>query len=218
MMICIDKNRPWLDRKNQFSYSGILFPELFKKFSLPNHESYYYFEKGKNILYFPKNEKVFCQHSIKEIEKRLDCLSRNIVSVKNIAEILLFINEAKIEFLFDKKLPEDLWVHKSDYYFISKHLGLDLYYWKNKLENKVFYKNLGKKPIHFYIINRKDKVVLNQLVSADIINEIGIKFCFGRDQYLSISEKEIPKLKEKLKGKNLEIMLNHQNMFGILQD
>lgn len=215
MVLCIDKNRNNWQRKGNLKYSGILFPEVFKSFYFSIHEAYFLFEKGKNILFLPKKERMFFQQLIREIKNKTAFLERNIISVKFTPETLLFITEAKMDYFFDKKMSENLWLHRSDSNFIDKHLH-DLLDWKFSLENKVFYKKI-KKPIHFYLINKNDKIIYNQLVAAEIINSLEIDFCFGKNQSLAISKKDVKKVIDNLKEKDITIISNNPDRKELIQ-
>lgn len=213
MVLCIGKGRNWPDRKMKCSYSNILFPEILNLFYFSTHEAFYSFEKGKNILFFSKKEKKFFQESMKKSKMEANFMERNIISVKLTAETLFFIKKTKMNFLFDRAFSENIWVHRSDADFIYKHSN-NLFNWELNLKNKVLYKNL-KKPIQFYLINKTDKIIYNELAAAEIINFLGIDFCFGKNQSLTISEKDVKKITTILKEKKIILISDRENPIQI---
>lgn len=211
MVFCIDKTRKTFSRKGKLKYSGILFPEIFIYYYFSaKHQSYFSFEKGKNTLFFTKEENYFFRESIENIKVETNFIKRNIIAIKNTPETLVFIKKVKMDYLFDKTLSENLWVHRSDANFIYKNLEKGL----GVLENKVYFKEI-KKPIHLHLINKYDKVFLNQFVSAEIINEIKIPFCLGRNGDVVIPEKEIPTAKKFLEKKFLKLITPNQITLSI---
>lgn len=214
MVICVDKNRKWVSKKDNLIYSEILFPEILNLFYFSTHQAFYSFEKGKNILFFPKEEKIFFQESMKKIKMEGKFLERDIIPIRRNRKTELCIKKTKTMYFFDKNYSENFWVHRSDANFIYKHIDDNLDNWKLSLKNKISYKEI-KYPIHIYLVNQKDKVIYNQFVSTEIINKLKFYFCFGKNKSITVSKEKIPELIKLLKEKEITIISNKTNPIQI---
>ena len=189
-----------LSLKDQYSfYTGLFLYELnyFFKTSKENeedsHDAWFFFNKGKMILFFNKREQPFFERKINLIKIRQDFLDRNIISINNDPLTLEFIKSAEIIYYLENDFSTEIWLHQDDANFITKSLNSNLTInqirqkvWFNQMEYKVKFEEIKTNQLSFYLFDYQNKKIINSYIIANIINDLKISFYLSNNKNIII--------------------------------
>ena len=167
-------------------YNGLLFPEVFAHFYKDKdiedgHNASYFFNNGIPSLVYHNREEKFVNQVIDYYNPNNCKLNRHIVSIENKPMTLVFIKEARINHFIDPHHSEKIFVHKSDFDFIQEYcLEKHLLVQNIRFQFKTTKNNIVQ-PICFQAINVNNKVIINQLVLASLLDKLGYQFSINRN-------------------------------------